>query len=71
VVLINDKGLSSQLLLRDAIHSVSFPQGSSNEETQMVARAKIRVGDKTSHGGTIFWKFNPDYVKFTHAKEYL
>jgi hypothetical protein len=24
-----------------------------------------------AYGGTIFWKFNPDYVKFTHSKEYL
>jgi len=24
-----------------------------------------------AYGGTIFWKFNPDYVKFTHAKEYI
>ncbi|TDG06240.1 hypothetical protein E1N52_22035 [Paraburkholderia guartelaensis] len=24
-----------------------------------------------AHGGTIFWKFNPDYVKFTRSKEYL
>ncbi|MBN3848231.1 hypothetical protein G3N58_15535 [Paraburkholderia sp. Ac-20342] len=23
-----------------------------------------------AHGGTIFWKFNPDYVKFSHSKEY-
>jgi uncharacterized Zn-binding protein involved in type VI secretion len=44
-------------LLRDAIHSVSFPQGSSNEETQTVARAKIRVDDKTSHGGTVLEGF--------------
>ncbi len=22
------------------------------------------------YGGTIFWKFNPDYVKYTHSKEY-
>jgi hypothetical protein len=25
----------------------------------------------TAHGGTVFWKFNPDYVKFERAKEYL
>ena len=24
-----------------------------------------------AHGGTIFWKFNPDYIKHTHSKEYL
>jgi hypothetical protein len=23
-----------------------------------------------AHGGTIFWKFNPDYVQLNHAKEY-
>lgn len=25
----------------------------------------------TAHGGTVFWKFNPDYVKLEHKKEYL
>ncbi|WP_035883755.1 hypothetical protein [Cupriavidus metallidurans] len=24
-----------------------------------------------AYGGTIFWKQNPDYIKYTHAKEYL
>ncbi len=24
-----------------------------------------------AHGGTVFWKFNPDYVKLEHKKEYL
>lgn len=36
----------------------------------------IRLGDHVyestaAHGGTIFWKFNPDYVKLTRSKEYL
>jgi hypothetical protein len=25
----------------------------------------------SAHGGTIFWKFNPDYVRLTRSKEYL
>ncbi|WP_454742662.1 hypothetical protein [Cupriavidus necator] len=24
-----------------------------------------------AYGGTIFWKQNPDYIRYTHAKEYL
>jgi hypothetical protein len=23
-----------------------------------------------AYGGTIFWKFNPEYVRLNHAKEY-
>ncbi len=30
------------------------------------------IYDSTSaHGGTIFWKQNPDYLKFTKSKEHL
>lgn len=48
-----------------------------NKKTNRSRTKKVKVGrydhvyeSTAAYGGTIFWKFNPDYLNVTHAKEY-
>lgn len=40
-------------------------------KTEEVYRYDHIYESTAAHGGTIFWKQNPDYLKFTKSKEYL
>jgi len=47
------------------------------KDGKVVDKSVVEVGrydhvylSTAAHGGTIFWKFNPDYVELNHAKEY-
>jgi hypothetical protein len=44
---------------------------------EVISKTEIEVGrydhvyeSTAAYGGTIFWKFNPEYVRLNHAKEY-
>lgn len=44
--------------------------GKKTQEKQEIGRYDHVYESTAGHGGTIFWKFNPEYIRIEHAKDY-